>query len=362
MSGERVLVTGGTGFIGSHAIVQLLAAGYRVRTTVRNLSRADDVRALAAAGAASSGLKIPTETIEVVAADLLSDQGWAEAVADCTYVLHVASPFPVTQPKDENELIIPAREGARRVLRAARDAGVARVVLTSSFAAMGYSPKTHDGDYTEADWTDPSTPGITAYVKSKTLAERAAWDFIQNEGKNLEGKSLELAVVNPVGVFGPAWGTDLSTSVELMRAMLSGAVPVIPPISTSIVDVRDVASLHLLAMTHPAAAGERFLAVAGPPMTFAELAELLRDHLGPLGAKLPSRKISAGMVRFLAVFIPRMRVVAAQLGQAKSASHEKATSVLGWTPRSNAESVTAAADSLVALGLVGGTATTSATP
>ena len=141
MSGERVLVTGGTGFIGSHAIVQLLAAGYRVRTTVRNLSRADDVRALAAAGAASTGLKIPTETIEVVAADLLSDEGWAEAVADCTYVLHVASPFPVTQPKDENELIIPAREGALRVLRAARDAGVARVVLTSSFAAVGYSPE-----------------------------------------------------------------------------------------------------------------------------------------------------------------------------------------------------------------------------
>jgi len=270
-------------------------------------------------------------------------------------VLHVASPFPVDQPKDENELIIPAREGALRVLRAAREAGVARVVLTSSFAAVGYSPKTHDGDYTEADWTDPATPGITAYVKSKTLAERAAWDFIQKEGG-----SLELSVVNPVGVFGPAWGTDLSTSVELMRAMLSGAVPVIPPISTSIVDVRDVASLHLLAMTHPAAAGERFLAVAGPPVTFAELAELLRSHLGDLAAKLPRRGISAGMVRFLAVFIPRMRVVAAQLGQVKSASHEKATGMLGWSPRSNAEAVTSAADSLVALGLVGGTG--SATP
>lgn len=347
MSGERVLVTGGTGFIGSHAIVQLLAAGYRVRTTVRNLSRADDVRALAAAGAASSGLKIPTETIEVVAADLLSDEGWAEAVADCTYVLHVASPFPVTQPKDENELIIPAREGALRVLKAARDAGVARVVLTSSFAAVGYSPKTHDGDYTEADWTDPTTPGITAYVKSKTLSERAAWDFVAREGK-----SLELAVVNPVGVFGPAWGSDLSTSVELMRLMLTGGVPVIPPISTSIVDVRDVASLHLLAMTHPAAAGERFLAVAGPPMTFAELAKLLRDHLGPAGAKLPTRAISPAMVRFLAVFIPRLRELVPQLGQAKGASHDKATRVLGWQPRTISDAVTASADSLVKLGLV----------
>jgi len=347
MSGERVLVTGGTGFIGSHAIVQLLEAGYRVRTTVRNLSRADEVRALAAAGAASSGLKIPTETIAVVAADLLSDEGWAEAVADCRYVLHVASPFPVTQPKDENELIVPAREGALRVLKAARDAGVARVVLTSSFAAVGYSPKTHDGDYTEADWTDPATPGITAYVKSKTLAERAAWDFIQSEGG-----SLELSVVNPVGVFGPAWGTDLSTSVELMRLMLTGGVPVIPPISTSIVDVRDVASLHLLAMSHPAAAGERFLAVAGPPMTFAELASLLREHLGPAAAKLPSRTISAGMVRFLAVFIPRLRELVPQLGQVKGASHDKATTLLGWTPIPVAEAVTASADSLVALGLV----------
>jgi len=348
MSGERVLVTGGTGFIGSHAIVQLLAAGYRVRTTVRNLSRADDVRALATAGAASSGVKIATETIEVVAADLLSDEGWLDATADCQYVLHVASPFPVTQPKDENELIVPAREGALRVLRASRDAGVKRVVLTSSFAAIGYSPKTHPGDYTEADWTDPSTPGITPYVKSKTVAERAAWDFIEREGNG-----LELAVVNPVGVFGPAWSSDLSTSVELMRAMLSGAVPVIPPISTSIVDGRDVASLHLLAMTHPAAAGERFLAVAGPPMTFAELAELLRDHLGPLGAKVPTRTISPGMVRFLAIFIPRMRVIAAQLGQVKASNHDKATRLLGWEPRSNAEAVTASADSLVALGLVG---------
>lgn len=348
MSGERVLVTGGTGFIGSHAIVQLLEAGYRVRTTVRNLSRADDVRSLAAAGAASSGLKLPTETIEVVAADLTRDDGWSEAVADCRYVLHVASPFPVTQPEDEDELIVPARDGALRVLRAARDAGVARVVLTSSFAAVGYSPKTHAGDYTEDDWTDPATPGITPYVKSKTIAERAAWDFIQSEGDG-----LELAVVNPVGVFGPAWGTDLSTSVELMRLMLTGRVPVIPPISTSVVDVRDVASLHLLAMTHPDAAGERFLAVAGPPMTFAELAALLREHLGAAGAKLPTRTISPGMVRFLAVFIPRLRELVPQLGQVKGASHEKATRVLGWQPIPVAEAVTASADSLVALGLIG---------
>ena len=342
MSGERVLVTGGTGFIGSHSIVQLLAAGYRVRTTVRNLSRADDVRALAAAGGASR-----TETIEVVAADLMSDEGWPEAVADCTYVLHVASPFPVSQPKDENELIVPAREGALRALRASRDAGVKRVVLTSSFAAVGYSPKTHDGDYTEADWTDPATPGISAYVKSKTLAERAVWDFITTEGNG-----LELSVVNPVGVFGPAWGTDLSTSVELMRIMLTGGVPVIPPISTSIVDVRDVASLHLLAMTHPKAAGERFLAVAGPPMTFGQLADLLRAHLGPLGAKLPTRTISPGMVRFLAVFVPRLRELVPQLGQPKGASHEKAAKVLGWKPISVEDAVTASADSLVKLGLV----------
>jgi nucleoside-diphosphate-sugar epimerase len=343
MSGERVLVTGGTGFIGAPTIIQLLAAGYRVRTTVRNLSRADEVRALAVAGGASG-----TEAIEVVAADLLSDEGWPEAVADCSYVLHVASPFPISPPKDEDELILPAREGALRALRASRDAGVKRVVLTSSFAAIGYGPKMHEGDYTEADWTDPGAPGVTAYAKSKTLAERAAWDFVSREGNG-----LELAVVNPVAVFGPALNANLSTSVERMRAMLNGGVRVIPPVSTAIVDVRDVASLHLLAMTHPSAAGERFLAVAGPPMTFTELAKLLRSHLGSLGVKLPTRTISPGMVRVMALFIPQARVIAAQLGQVKSASHQKATTLLGWQPRSNAEAVTASADSLVALGLVG---------
>jgi nucleoside-diphosphate-sugar epimerase len=265
----------------------------------------------------------------------------------CTFVLHVASPFPVQQPKDEDELIIPARDGALRALRFARDAGVKRVVLTSSFAAVGYSPKPSGAGYTEADWTDPTQPGITPYVKSKTIAERAAWDFLEREGNG-----LELSVVNPVGIFGPAFGTDLSSSLELMRMMLTRGVPVIPPISTSIVDVRDVASLHLLAMTHPAAAGERFLAVAGPPMTFAELAALLREHLGPAGAQLPKRTISAGMVRFLAVFVPRLRELVPQLGQVKASNHEKATSLLGWEPRSNAEAVEASADSLVTLGLV----------
>ncbi|MBW4033549.1 MAG: aldehyde reductase [Acidobacteria bacterium] len=342
MSNELVLVTGGSGFVGSHAIVQLLNAGYRVRTTVRKLSRAGEVRALVTAAGASGA-----DSIEFVAVDLTSDAGWAEAMDGCTFVLHVASPFPVQQPKDEDELIVPARDGALRALRFARDAGVKRVVLTSSFAAVGYSPKSAGGDYTEADWTDPTQPGITPYVKSKTISERAAWDFIAREGNG-----LELAVVNPVGIFGPAFGTDLSSSLELMRMMLTGGVPVIPPISTSIVDVRDVASLHLLAMTHPAAAGERFLAVAGPPMTFAELASLLRDHLGPAGAQLPKRTISAGMVRFLAIFVPRLRELVPQLGQVKASSHEKATRLLGWEPRSNAEAVEASADSLVALGLV----------
>jgi nucleoside-diphosphate-sugar epimerase len=344
MSNELVLVTGGSGFVGSHAIVQLLNAGYRVRTTVRKLSRASEVRALLTAAGASGA-----DSIEFVAVDLTSDAGWAEAMDGCTYVLHVASPFPVQQPKDEDELIVPARDGALRALRFARDAGVKRVVLTSSFAAVGYSPKPAGGDYTEADWTDPTQPGITPYVKSKTISERAAWDFVAREGNG-----LELAVVNPVGIFGPAFGTDLSSSLELMRMMLTGGVPVIPPISTSIVDVRDVASLHLLAMTHPAAAGERFLAVAGPPMTFAELATLLRDHLGPAGAQLPTRTISAGMVRFLAVFVPRLRELVPQLGQVKASTHEKASRLLGWEPRSNAEAVEASADSLVVMGLVPG--------
>ena len=212
---------------------------------MRSLKREAEVRATVKSGGVEPG-----EALSFVAADLLADVGWPEAVAGCDFVLHVASPFPPGVPRDENELIVPAREGALRVLRAARDAGVKRVVLTSSFAAVGYGQKTSDRPFTEENWTEPTSPGVSPYVKSKTLAERAAWDFIAREGR-----ALELSVVNPVAVFGPVLGPDFATSILLVQRLMNGAMPGCPRLSLGIVDVRDVADLHLRAMTHPAAKG-----------------------------------------------------------------------------------------------------------
>ncbi|WP_438853865.1 SDR family oxidoreductase [Agromyces sp. M3QZ16-3] len=343
MDDELVLVTGGSGFVGISCIVRLLGDGVRVRTTVRDLARADEVRGLARrAGADASG-------IEVVAADLLHDEGWSDAVAGATHVLHVASPFPTRQPKDEDEdeLIVPARDGALRVLRAARDAGVRRVVQTSSFAAIGYGRPNPGRRYTEEDWTDPDGPGVTPYAKSKTLAERAAWDFIARAGGG-----LELATVNPVGIFGPALGTDLSSSLELLRQLLNGAFPVVPNGSVGGVDVRDVADLHVRAMRHPDAAGERFLAVSGDAITYIELARLLRAGLGERARHVPTRVIPDWVVRAGAPFNRDLRLMSQELGRRGDASHEKATRLLGWTPRDRDESVLASARSLVELGLV----------
>jgi len=341
MSNEVVLVTGGSGFIGSHCILQLLNSGYRVRTTVRTLDREQEVRAmLEAAGADATG------RLSFVEADLLSDAGWAAAVAGCDYVLHVASPFPPGLPKNEDELIIPAREGALRVLRAARDAGVKRVVLTSSFAAVGYGQKITDRPFSEENWTDPNQK-IGAYVKSKTIAERAAWDFIEREGG-----ALELSVVNPVGVLGPVLGKDYSTSIQLVQRLLDGTVPGIPNLSFALVDVRDVADLHLRAMTHPAARGERFIAVAGESMAMREIAKVLRDHLGQTARRVPTRVIPNWIVRLSALFDQSLAQIVPELGIIKPVTNEKARRLLGWEPKSNEEAVLATAKSLEHLKLL----------
>jgi len=250
----RVLVTGGTGFVAAHCLIQLLAAVHETRTTVRSLSREGEVRAMLRQG----GTGDVGERLTLFSADLNADAGWAEAAAGCDYVLHVASPFPSTAPKDENELIAPARDGALRVLRAARDAGVKRVVLTSSFAAVGYGHDDRTASFTEENWTNLNGSRVEPYPKSKTIAERAAWDFIAREGGG-----LELATINPVGIFGPALGADYATSILIVKRLMDGSVPGCPDIWSGIVDVRDVAELHLRAMTEPAAAGQRFLG-SGP--------------------------------------------------------------------------------------------------
>jgi len=342
MSGELVLVTGGAGFLGTHCILRLLADGYRVRTTVRSLSREQQVREMLRRGGAEPG-----ERVEFVAADLMSEAGWADAVAGCTYVLHVASPFPVTQPRDENELIRPAREGTLRVLKAARDAVVKRLVLTSSFAAIGYGHPERDTPFDETGWTNLDGPGVTPYVKSKTLAERAAWVFIEREGGG-----LELSVINPVGILGPALGKDLSSSVELLRNLLVGAVPAAPRTWYGVVDVRDVADLHVRAMTSPAAKGERFIATGGDFLSVIDMARMLRAEMGNAARRTPTRVMPDWLVRVLGLFMPAARATVPELGKKKDATSEKAQRLLGWTARTPREAIVASANSLIELGVV----------
>jgi len=342
MSGESVLVTGGSGFLGAHCVLALLKAGYRVRTTLRSGRRQADVLAMLKVGGAEPG-----DRLSFAIADLMTDAGWPQAVAGCDYVLHVASPFPPGVPKHEDDLIIPAREGALRVLRAARDAGVKRVVLTSSFAAIGYGKMPPDGrPFTEESWTDP-TAKVSAYVKSKTLAERAAWDFIAAEGGR-----LELAVVNPVGIFGPVLGSDHSTSTEFVQRMMNGAMPGLPRLSFGVVDARDVADLHVRAMTNPAASGERFLAVSGDFITVREIAQTLKRRLGDAAARVKTRELPDWLVRIVGLFNPEAAQLVTELGKVKNATNAKAVRVLGWAPRSREDALAAAGESLVRLGLL----------
>ena len=341
MGGELVLVTGGSGFVGAHCILQLLNAGYRVRTTVRSLDREAGVRAMLKTGGSEAG-----NELSFAAADLTAGAGWQEAVAGCDFVLHVASPFPLKVPKLEDELIVPARDGALRVLRASRDAGVKRVVLTSSFAAIGYGHTPRQTPFDETSWTDLNS-GVPPYVKSKTLAERAAWDFMAKEGG-----ALELSVVNPVGVFGPVLGPDYSTSIQIVQRLMDGAVPGCPRLSFGIVDVRDVADLHLRAMTHAAAKGERFLAIAGDFMTMLEIARVLKARMGAPAKRVPTLQLPDWLVRVVAMLDPSLKQIVPELGKMKNATNEKAKRMLGWAPRSNEESIVATAESLVRLGLL----------
>lgn len=338
----RVLVTGGSGFIAAHCIIRLIEAGHDVRTTVRSISREAGVRSMLRQGGCEAG-----ERLGFAEADLLRDEGWDAAAAGCEFVLHVASPLPAKQPKDENELIVPARDGALRVLRAARDAGARRVVITSSFAAIGYGRPPTGLVYTEEDWTDVSKP-VGAYVKSKATAERAAWDFIRREGDG-----LELATVNPVVVFGPVLGPDFSTSVLVVKAMLEGRAPALPKITMGVVDARDVAELHLLAMTRPEAAGQRFLCSAGDFVAIRDIARALREGLGPEARKVPTRELPNWVLRFGALFSATLRSIAGpDLGKPRNASNAKARDLLGWSPRPADEAVLATARSLIALGIV----------
>ena len=335
---ETVLVTGGSGFLAGWCMVELLGQGYEVRTTVRDLGREDEVREAVSAGGQSG------ESISVLAADLTAEGGWAEAVTGCDYVLHVASPFPPVQPKDPDELIVPAREGTRRVLRAALDAGVKRTVVTSSVAAIAGGAK-GPGPLTEGDWTDLDFAGLSPYVRSKTIAEHAAWDLAGERNA-----TERLATVNPGAILGPLLSRDASYSLEAIERLLKG-IPGTPKVGFSFVDARDVAALQVKAMLAPEAAGQRFIAVA-EFLWMAEVAAVLRRELGEDAAKVPSREVPNLLVRAMALFDPGIRSITNQLGKKLTYSSEKAEAKLGWTPRPVEETIAETGRSMVDLGVV----------
>jgi len=343
MNDALVLVTGGTGFIAQHCILALLNRGYRVRTTVRSLTREMEVRANLKRGGAEPG-----ERLSFVTADLGMEQGWAEGAAGCAYVLHGASPTPTGSQTSEEEWIRPAVDGNLRVLRAARDAGVRRVVLTSAFGAIcaGHGPMGRP--FTETDWSDLQAPDVWPYQKSKTLSEQAAWDFVAREGRG-----LELSAINPVVVLGPVFGPDYSHSIRLIKSMLNGQ-PGNPRLNCGFVDVRDVADLHVRAMTSAAARGERFLAIAGESMWLTDVAKVLKARLGAAADKVSTRTLSDEQVRQGAVTDPALRGAVPLLGLELNATSEKAMRLLGWRPRPREEAIVAAAESLVRLGLLAG--------
>jgi dihydroflavonol-4-reductase len=329
-----VLVTGGSGFVGGWCLVELLRRGNRVRTTVRNPSREPEIRSML-----SSEVEVG-DRLSVHTADLSADGGWREAVEGCDYVLHVASPFPPSQPKDPDELIVPAREGTLRVLRAGLDAGVKRVVVTSSIAAVRNGGRTPDQPLNEEDWTDPDKPGLTPYVRSKTIAERAAWDLVR------ERDAVDrLAVVNPGTIIGPVLSDDRSYSLQAIERMLDG-MPGVPHLGFNFVDVRDVAALQAIAMSSPEAAGERLIA-AGRWLWMADIAKILRERLGERAAKVPTRTVPNVLVRAMSVFDTDLRSVTGDLGHEVVASDEKARTRLGWTPRPSEETVVDCAESLL---------------
>ncbi|WP_418360379.1 SDR family oxidoreductase [Sphingobacterium detergens] len=316
MNNQTVLVTGGTGFLGVNIILELLKKGFTVRTTLRTLSRKNEILDALTAGGIST-----FDQLSFYEADLLSDNGWDEAAQGCDYVLHVASPFVAEQPKDENELIIPARDGTLRALRAAKKAGVKRVVLTSSFAAIGYSIDPRNHVFTELDWTDENAP-VQAYIKSKTIAEKAAWQFMEDEAA-----AMELTVINPVGIFGPILGGISSASLDtVVKGIVEGHIKENAPFTFGAVDVRDAADIHIKAMLHPEAAGQRFLATSEGAMSFYDVAELIKKERPKLAGKIATMQPTP-------------------VEEYTQMSNKKAVETLGWKPRTREEAILASVDS-----------------
>ncbi len=333
----QVLVSGGSGYIAGFLIRQLVAEGWMVHTTVRSQDREAAVRKL---------LAVDNRRLKFFAADLMADAGWAEAMTGCSHVAHVASPLPTGVPKDANDLIVPARDGALRALRAAKAAGVKRFVMTSSVAAISYGRGRGVHHFTESDWTDLSKPGISPYIQSKTVAERAARDWVAQQGDGMEYVSI-----CPSVVLGPVWSRDYSASVMVVRKLLDGGMSACPDIGFGVVDVRDVADLHVRALSAPDLAGERFIA-SGRFMKLREIADVLRTQLGDEARKVTTRNVPDWLVRVAAHFNPLARAVVGELGSVRNQSPAHAKAVLGWQTRPVEQSIVDTARCLLDLGIV----------
>lgn len=340
-SNRTILVTGASGFIAMHCILQLLQKGFRVRGTLRSPSRETGLRATFAKHVDAD------DRLSFFTANLTDDEGWREAIEGCDAVLHVASPLPRTPPKHEDDLIVPAREGVLRVLGFSSELGVRRVVMTSSVAAVLYGHE-RDGSkvYDESSWSIPEkTAG--AYEKSKTLAERAAWEFMESLP---DDSTLELVALNPGLVLGPILDEDYGTSGEAVRKLMRRDLPGCPPIGYAPVDVRDVADAHLSALDVPDAAGQRFI-LAIEHAWFGEIADILDEHLRERGYRIPTRRLPGFVLRLAALFDKTTRLVVPEIGLRMDISNERAKRVLGWQPRSLPTMVKDMADSMIEFGV-----------
>ena len=315
---EKVLVTGASGFIAEHCIIELLKNGYSVKGSLRSMNREQEVR---------DAVKTETDDtkLEFCKLDLLEDDGWEDAMWDCDYLMHVASPFVIEDPKDENELIKPAKEGTLRALNAAKKAGIKRVVLTSSVAAVNSHMMSGTSDHTT--WTDINSKYVTPYQKSKTIAEKAAWDFYNNQDSN---NRIELAVINPGGVMGPQLGNDLGgASTQIVSQLISGKFPMIPALSFPFIDVRDVAILHLRAMTTPEADGKRFIAAHSEPTWMYQVAEVL-SAAGYEKIKL--KKAPSFMLKLIGLFDNKTKSLVPMLDKYVPCDNSQTVKVLNWEP------------------------------
>ena len=336
---ETVLVTGGTGFNGGWCIVELLRRGYTVRTTIRNVSKEAAVRAVVASAVDAN------DRLSFVAADLTLDEGWDAAVAGCDYVLHVASPLGGTDSANLQTLLAPARDGTLRVLRAATASGAKRVVMTSAATVATPPMSSPDRISDETVWFDPNEP-VDAYRHSKRLAERAAWEFMKTSGG-----TTTLTTVLPGAVFGPILSADSASSTEIISRLLQGRVPANPRFGLQIVDVRDLVDLHIRAMTHPLAAGERFMAV-GDFMWMSDISRTLREQLGDAANKVPTRSMPDWIFRTLALLDPSLRAMTPRLGKMHRHTAAKAERVLQWHSRPAVTTLVDCAESLIAANVV----------